>query len=272
MLGRAFREALERADVAFSAPSHAELDLSAPDRIDESLPDRVGTLINCAAWTDVDAAESQEAAASQINGAAVEALAGACEKRGALLVQFSTDYVFDGEGRTPYRVNHPRAPVNAYGRSKALGETALERSRVDHLLLRTSWVYAPWGKNFVLKMLSLARSRPSLRVVGDQVGRPSSAEGIARTALALIDCGARGTLHVTDGGQCSWFELAQASIRAAGLSVEVTPCGSDEYPSPARRPAYSVLDVSLTSSLVRLEPWQQAVAGVVARATSGASR
>lgn len=266
MLGRAFRETLEARNVPFLTVPRAELDFERPQSVDSGLPDEVGTVINCAGWTDVDGAEQHRARADRVNGEAVAALADACARRRALLVHFSTDYVFDGCSTEPYRVDTERAPLNAYGHGKALGERALEQGSADYLLLRTSWVYAPWGKNFVLTMLELARKRESLRVVEDQVGRPSSAEGVARTALALLESGARGTFHVTDAGQCSWFELARECIEAAGLTCEVEPCTSDEYPRPARRPAFSVLDLGATEKIVGpLDHWRPAVQRVVRR-------
>jgi dTDP-4-dehydrorhamnose reductase len=163
--------------------------------------------------------------------------------------------------------------VNAYGRSKAAGELALEQCGASYLLIRTSWVYAPWGKNFVLTMLGLASSRPNLRVVSDQVGCPSSAEGIAKTTLALLDAEARGTFHVTDAGHCSWFELARFAIGEAGLECDVQPCTSEEFVRPAKRPSYSVLDSALTVERVgALLPWREAVRGVVSRVEPRANK
>jgi dTDP-4-dehydrorhamnose reductase len=183
-----------------------------------------------------------------------------------VLVHYSTDYVFEGHAREPYAVTHPRAPLNAYGRSKALGESLLEQSGVEHLLIRTSWVYAPWGKNFVRTILGLARKRPTLKVVNDQLGRPSSAEQIARVSLSLLESESLGTFHVTDAGECTWFELAQAAIESAGLPCEIQPCTSAEFPSPTQRPSYSVLDLAETSARVGpLVDWRDSLRDVVRR-------
>lgn len=266
MLGRAVVQSLAAKGIRHRVAPHAEVDLARPESIESGVPSGVGTVINCAGWTNVDGAEGQEAAATQVNGHGVGALAQRCKAIGATLVHYSTDYVFDGAARSPYRVDHPRAPLNAYGRSKALGEELLERSGAPYLLLRTSWVYAPWGKNFVRTMIGLAQKRPSLKVVNDQRGRPSSAEQIARVTLLLLDSDARGTYHVSDAGECTWFDFAREAIRAAGLACQVEPCTSAEFPSPTRRPQYSVLDLSTTIERVgELVPWETSVRDVVAR-------
>jgi len=214
----------------------------------------------------VDAAEAHEAEATVVNGTGVGELAEHCRQIGATLVHYSTDYVFAGQASAPYAVDHPRAPLNAYGRSKAVGEALIERSGADYILIRTSWVYAPWGKNFVRTILGLAAKRPTLRVVNDQLGRPSSAEQLARGTLSLVAAGGRGTFHLSDGGQCTWFELASAVVARAGLACQVDPCSSAEYPSPAVRPSYSVLDLSRTEALIGpCVSWRESVHAVVAR-------
>jgi dTDP-4-dehydrorhamnose reductase len=230
------------------------------------VPEGTGTVINCAGWTNVDAAEEHEAEATEVNGVGVGRLAQHCRRIGAVVVHYSTDYVFAGHANAPYPVDHPRAPINAYGRSKALGESLLERSGASYLLIRTSWVYAPWGKNFVRTIVGLGQKRPALRVVSDQLGRPSSAEHVARATISLLSKGSSGTFHVSDSGQCSWFELARAAVSSAGLSCEVEPCSSAEYPSPAVRPSYSVLDLSRTEEQIGpLPSWLDGVVGVVKR-------
>jgi len=266
MLGRATELELSRRGLVARGATRAQLDLARPESIQSGVPEGTGTVINCAGWTNVDAAESQEAEATRINGQAVGELAARCRAIGAVLVHYSTDYVFAGRAVSPYATGEPRAPLNAYGRSKAVGESLLEQSGAHYLLLRTSWVYAPWGKNFVRTILRLARERASLSVVADQLGRPSSAEEIARVTLELLAGAALGTFHVSDEGQCTWFEFAQAAVAAAGLSCRVEPCTSLQFPSPAVRPSYSVLDLAETTARVgALEPWQRSLASVVPR-------
>jgi dTDP-4-dehydrorhamnose reductase len=266
MLGRALSAAMRE-----RSQPHVRLDLGEVDITDASMLERVivprtTMVLNAAAFTDVDGAEERESQAHQVNAEGVANLAARCAEVGALLVHYSTDYVFDGTARQPYAVDHPRQPVNAYGRSKAAGEEALERSGADHLLIRTSWLYAPWAKNFVRTIAGLAASRDSLRIVSDQQGRPTSAEHLARTTLAMVERGARGTFHVTDGGECSWFEFATEIAAAVNPACRVEPCTSAEFPRPAPRPAYSVLDLAKTEALVGpMPPWQSNLADVLAR-------
>lgn len=265
MLGRAVLAELERRGAQVQGFTRAQVDLGRFETL-RAIPAGTRTVINCAAWTNVDAAETEEVQATRINGHAVGELAARCREIGAALVHYSTDYVFPGQATAPYAIDHERAPINAYGRSKLLGEQLLEQSGASHLLLRTSWVYAPWGKNFVRTILGLARQRPTLRVVSDQLGRPSSAEQIARVTAELLASGARGTLHASDAGQCSWFEFASAAVELAGLSCRVEPCTSADFPSPARRPSYSVLDLDQTIARVGpLVSWRESLASIVPR-------
>ena len=266
MLGRAICEAFGRQGISYTPITRERVDLGALGDLRQAILPGTDTVINCAAWTNVDAAEAHEAEATEVNGQAVGKLAAHCRAIGAVLVHYSTDYVFAGRASAPYPVDYPRAPLNAYGRSKAQGEVLLEQSGCEYLLLRTSWVYAPWGKNFVRTITGLARQRPSLRVVHDQLGRPSSAEQIARVSSALLSSGARGIYHVSDDGECSWFEFASAAISGLGLSCTVQPCSSAEFPSPAVRPSYSVLDVSKTVARVgALVHWRDSLNDVLAR-------
>jgi dTDP-4-dehydrorhamnose reductase len=221
--------------------------------------------VNCAAYTLVDAAEEHEALANEVNGHAVGRLAELCKAVGAKLLHYSTDYVFDGTATEPYRTDHPRSPVNAYGRSKALGEELIEQSGVEHLLVRGSWLYAPWGQNFVLTMAGLAKTRESLRVVNDQRGRPTDSRRLAELSLALAEGGHRGIFHVTDGGECTWFELASLIAEVVNPDCVVEPCTSEEFPRPAPRPAYSVLDIAATEETMGpLAPWEERVRDALA--------
>jgi dTDP-4-dehydrorhamnose reductase len=266
MLGRAFREELGRRGEAFTALTRAQIELSRPGGVAAAIPPTARTVINCAAWTNVDGAEASEAEATAVNGAAVGALAARCRELGAALVTYSTDYVFNGAATAPYRTDQARDPLNAYGRSKAVGEELLERSGARYLNLRTSWLYAPWGNNFVRTIARLLREKPSIKVVDDQRGRPTSAEHLARATLALIESGATGTLHATDGGECTWCGFAREIGRLTGAPGKVEPCTSAEFPRPAKRPAYSVLDLSQTERLIGPMPdWKANLADVARR-------
>lgn len=271
MLGRAVTEALARRGLEHDVVERDRLDLLRGETVATSIGPGARVVFNCTGWTNVDLAESQEDEATVINGSGVGKLAERCKQVGAVFIHYSTDYVFAGHASQPYAVDEPRAPLNAYGRSKAKGELLLEQSGAEHLLIRTSWVYAPWGKNFVRTILGAAQKRPSLRVVNDQRGRPSSAEQLAETSLRLLEAGGRGTFHATDAGQCTWFEFARSIVAQAGLECSVEPCSSSEYPSPAQRPSYSVLDLSRTEALVApLVSWEESLARVIPRALSSA--
>lgn len=238
-----------------------DFDLRNEKHIDAAIAEDLALVINCAAHTDVDGAELNPEPAFEINGRAVGALAQRCAAVGATLVHYSTDYVFDGEASAPYAPDHARNPINAYGKSKALGEELVEQSGADYLLIRTSWLFAPHGRNFVRTMARLTRERASVSVVADQIGRPTSAAWLVEATRRLLDAGARGAQHVALDGACSWFELACAIAQSLGADCEVSPCASDEYPSPAARPRRSVLDLSRTTSLIGPAPaWRDELA------------
>ena len=265
MLGRAWEELLQARDVEHVATTIEDLDITDANAVAKVVTPGVKWVVNCAAYTLVDAAEEHEALANEVNGHAVGRMAERCKAVGAKLLHYSTDYVFDGTATEPYRTDHPRSPVNAYGRSKALGEELLEQSGVEHLLVRGSWLYAPWGQNFVLTMRDLAKSRDRLRVVDDQRGRPTDSRRLAEVSLALADAGQHGTFHVTDGGECTWYELASLVAKIVNPHCIVDPCTSEEFPRPALRPAYSVLDVSATEEVVGpLIRWRESIQALLA--------
>jgi dTDP-4-dehydrorhamnose reductase len=242
------------------------VDLVNHDSIRKLALTRGGLVINCAAWTDVDGAEASEAEAMSVNGQALGCLSAWCADAGARLVTYSSDYVFDGNASAPYRANSQRSPVSAYGRSKALGEEMLEREGGDWVNIRTSWLYAPWGKNFVRTMAGLLRTKREVKVVNDQRGRPTSAEHLAKNTLALLERDVRGHWHITDSGACTWYEFALEIQRLLKSKAEVKPCGTAEFPRAAKRPAYSVLDIAATEKLLGpMPPWRDNLQDVVSR-------
>lgn len=271
MLGRAWGRFLTEHKVDHHAFPRSELDITKRGDL-ERLGASFDVVVNCAAYTQVDRAETDEATASLCNGDAVGWLAQHCKSTATVLVHYSTDYVFDGNGQSPYLTTASTSPLNAYGRSKWLGEQHLKHEGVDALLIRTSWVYSHDGNNFVRTIANLLQSRSELRVVDDQVGRPSCADELASNSYRLLAANARGTFHLTDGGSCSWYEFATeirrlllASGKVNQLAI-VHPCPANEYARPAPRPAYSVLDVSESEALLGpLKPWQVALAEVIAR-------
>ena len=236
------------------ALDHATLDLAdagaVRERVRAEAPDLV---LNAAAYTAVDKAESEEVRANAINGEAVAAMVSALAETSGRLVHVSTDFVFDGMSPRAYRPGDPRAPISAYGRSKAAGEAAL---RDVDLLVRTAWVYTAGGANFVRTMLRLMRERDEVRVVADQIGSPTWAPGLARTIWALVAADASGIFHQSDAGVASWYDFAVAiheEALAIGLitrEVPVRPIATAEFPTPASRPAFSLLDCSATRALL----------------------
>jgi dTDP-4-dehydrorhamnose reductase len=206
-------------------------------------------IVNAAAYTAVDKAESEPAAAQAVNARAPAILAGEAARLGALLVHYSTDYVFDGTKRTPHAERDPAAPLGVYGATKLEGERAVAASGCAHLILRSSWVYSPHGRNFLTTMLRLAEGKEELRVVDDQVGAPTTCALLAEETVRLIGLpgvlSARGLYHLTAGGETSWCGFARAIFarraRQGHRVPRVTAITTAEYPTPARRPAYSVL-------------------------------
>ncbi|CAN2223774.1 RfbD dTDP-4-dehydrorhamnose reductase [Candidatus Nanopelagicaceae bacterium] len=202
-------------------------------------------IINCAAWTDVDGAESNEQSASRVNSDGAENIALAAKKCGAKLIHVSTDYVFSGENQTPWQVLDQINPQSAYGRTKAEGERkVLVEYSQNSSIVRTAWLYSPWGKNFAKTMTKLAiKGYGEVRVVNDQVGQPTSAIDLARQLVELgLSTSPAGVYHGTNSGQGTWYEFAQEIFKLSGADVgRVIPVSSSEYPRPAKRPSYSVL-------------------------------
>jgi dTDP-4-dehydrorhamnose reductase len=253
-----------------TALGRAELDLRDAGRIREAVrasnPD---VIVNAAAYTAVDQAESERDAAFAVNAGAPGVLAAEAKRSGALLVHYSTDYVFDGAKPAPYVEEDEPNPINAYGASKLAGERAIAASGCRSLILRTSWVYGPRGANFYLTMLRLARERPALRVVDDQVGAPTSSLAIARATAQLLRPGAHGLYHLSAAGKTSWCGFARAIVAGAGLATPVTAIRTEDYPAPAKRPRNSRLDCSrLRADFgVALAPWEEGLAEVTLAAT-----
>jgi dTDP-4-dehydrorhamnose reductase len=254
-----------------TAPPHADLNAIDVDDVDFSedamlrarlVVEAPDVLINAAAYTAVDRAEEDEETAREVNADAVAIMAEEMEAQGGKLVHISTDFVFDGSATQPYPPDAPRNPLSAYGRTKAAGEDHL---RASDLLVRTAWVYEAGGANFVHTMIRLMNEREELGVVADQVGSPTWATGLARTIWALVEKGASGTFHHSDDGAISWYDFAIAiaeEAHAVGLVERIPlikPITTADYPTPARRPAYSVLDCSATRALLgdAPVPWRE---------------
>jgi len=223
------------------------LDITDEDEVERMVGDHdIRLIVNCAAYTVVDAAEDNEAAATCLNADAVGILARVAKRHDARMVHVSTDYVFDGQACTPYAEDHPTNPQSAYGRTKLAGERLLLDTLGDEaVILRTAWLYSPYGKNFVKTMVSLGQTKPALKVVFDQVGSPTCARDLARAIVTVITASEwhPGIYHYSNEGVISWYDFTLAIHRLAGITTcDVQPCHSDEFPAKAHRPAYSVLD------------------------------
>lgn len=251
------------------AADRSTMDLAAPDSLPVQIRrHRPGLIVNAAAYTAVDRAEREPALAHRVNSEAVAVMADEARRLGALLVHYSTDYVFDGSARRPYVEDDAAAPLSVYGASKLAGEQALAASGARHLILRTSGVYAQAGSNFVLTMLRLARERPELRVVDDQAVAPTWAADVATATLAALRAPApvQGLYHVTSAGRTTWCGFAREILRLAGLATPVVPISTAEYAASrdgiAPRPAWSLLDCGRFAAAAgwRIGPWNERLA------------
>jgi dTDP-4-dehydrorhamnose reductase len=252
-----------------------ELDLAATGKDIVALvkPLRADVIVNAAAYTSVDKAETEREVALSVNAEGAGRMAEAAATLGVPIVQLSTDYVFDGESTVPYKESSSTAPINFYGVSKLAGETAVRAATANHVILRTSWVYAPFGQNFVLTMLRLGTERSELSVVNDQYGAPTSAFDIARSIATVTkrlvdspdDTSIRGVFHVTNAGETTWAEFASEIFRLSENEgrrfARVRPIPTSEYPTPAARPKSSRLDISKLGDVFGVRPphWKDAL-------------
>jgi dTDP-4-dehydrorhamnose reductase len=247
------------------------LDLTDRDAIDSVIAERSwSAVINAAAYTDVDRAESEEAKALAVNGEAPARLAAATSRLGIPLVHISTDYVFDGRKGAPYVESDAPSPLNAYGRTKLAGEQGVATGNPRHLIVRTSWVYSPFRRNFVRTILRLASERDRLTIVADQRGCPTAAQDVANVCLSLAlrcasspESGPYGLYHFAGGGEATWHEFAKAIVELGRLprAIEVAPIATEDYPTPAKRPADSRLDCGALERDFQIEPrpWRKAL-------------
>ena len=226
-----------------------ELDITDGGAVERMVMDEgIDVIVNCAAYTNVDRAESDREFAELLNAGAVRNLAEAARGAGATLIHISTDYVFGGsQGNTPRGEAEPACPTGVYGLTKLHGEQAIAASGCKALILRTAWLYSEYGKNFVKTMLNLTATRPELKVVFDQCGTPTYAQDLADAIVHIVENrqfeGREGVYHYSNEGVCSWYDFTKAIAAMAGNhGCDIQPCHSDEFPSPVKRPAYSVLD------------------------------
>lgn len=271
MLGKELHAELGKQGEDIVAVDRDEIDIADPNAVDSLVRSaHPAVIVNCAAFTQVDDCETNEELASAVNGTAVEGIASAADGVGALLVQISTDFVFDGSRASEYEVTSPPTPLSAYGRSKLAGE-GFAKGAVKHQIVRTSWLFGRQGWNFVEAIRKqINNGREELRVVNDQVGRPTYVPHLVEALLRLARLGvhssdARGIVHYADSPACSWFDFATAIVEvldAAGKlphPVAVHPVTSDEFPRPAKRPGYSALSTARYERLagVPVHSWRE---------------
>ena len=218
-------------------------------------------VVNSAAYTDVDGCETNRSLAFAVNGAGAGNVARACRRLNAGLVHLSTDFIFDGEKGAPYVEEDAPRPVSVYGESKLAGEKEVRTAGGRFMIVRTAWLFGRGGRNFPDTILARARETRELKVVDDQVGSPTYAVDLSLGLAALIRAGAAGIVHLTNRGHCSWFSYARFIVRVAGVKAVVSPAASEEIKRPARRPAYSVLNLRRFEKITgsRMRPWQEAV-------------
>lgn len=272
MVGSEVSERAPRAGWAVFAHSRAMLDVTNATAVESAVrADRPDVIINCAAYTAVDRAESEAAQAAAVNATGARNVAAAAAAAGVPIVHVSTDYVFGDDGRVPYTPDAPTSPLGVYGVTKLAGETAVREEAPHHAIIRTSWIFSHRGQNFVRTMMRLAAERDELRVVDDQVGRPTSAADLGDALLVVADAvtsdrKAGGTYHFANAGETSWFEFAAAILdelakRGEGRIPRLVPIRTSEYPTPAQRPAYSTLDTKTFEARFGVVPrsWREAL-------------
>jgi dTDP-4-dehydrorhamnose reductase len=271
-LGKDMAAFCEKAEIEFACADIPEIDIT-----DLTITRRIISLtrpdciINCSAYTAVDAAEKNEASAFAVNAAGVANIATAAVGIGASVVHFGTDYVFDGSAKIPYVETDKVNPKTVYGKSKLAGERLLSEICPEHYIIRIAWLYGRHGENFVKTIRRIAPqkklAKEPLMVVEDQIGTPTWTVDVCRQTIALISTRAYGLYHSTSEGSCSWYDFARAIVAAAGVDVEIVPCATSQFPRPAPRPAYSVLENKAlkNTGLNRMPQWQEGFNGFLSQ-------
>ena len=248
----------------------AELDITDQKAIESFVEEnQIDGIVNCAAYTAVDKAEENEALCDLLNHVAPGYLAAAIQKRGGWMIQVSTDYVFDGTNHRPYVETDPVCPNSVYGRTKLAGEEAVQQACSNAMIIRTAWLYSTFGNNFVKTMIRLGKERPELGVIFDQIGTPTYARDLAVAIMTAIKQGIHaGVYHFSNEGVISWFDFTKAIHRIAGITTcHVRPLHTSEYPTPAARPHYSVLDKTKIKQVYHLEIpyWEESLAECIGK-------
>lgn len=266
-LGSALRLASAESQHRYIFTDIEDLDITSSEAVEICFEnDNIDVVVNCAAYTAVDLAEENEDVANAINNKAVAILADACKRHDATLIHISTDYIFAGDATTPYTEEAIPAPLNAYGRTKLAGEKAVTESGCRYIILRTAWLYSEFGRNFVKTMRNLTSSRPEIKVVADQYGSPTYAGDLAGAIAEIIEGGKlhkTGVYNYSNLGACSWFDFAVEIAKESGYnSCKISPCTTEEYPTKAQRPPYSVLEKSkfIENFEISIPEWRKSLA------------
>ena len=266
-LGSALRLASAESHHRYIFTDIKELDITFAEAVEELFSrEKIDIVVNCAAYTAVDLAEEQEDTADKINHKAAALLAEVCAQHNATLIHISTDYIFSGDSQRTYTEDDTPAPLNAYGRTKLSGERAVTKSGCKSIILRTSWLYSEFGKNFVKTMRNLTATHKEIKVVADQFGTPTYAGDLAEAIVQIIEnkkydkC---GVYNYSNLGECSWYDFAMEIARESGNdNCKITPCTTADYPTKAMRPRYSVLDKSkfVATFGIKIPAWQESLA------------
>lgn len=234
-------------------------DLKAVSKLFEA--EKYDAVINCAAYTNVNMCETEKLSAFKVNAIGPRNLAICCEKTGAKLIHVSTDYVFPGNGTKPYVECDVCAPQSVYGSTKYLGEKYVQQFCSHYFIVRTAWLYGYYGNNFVKTMMRIGKEKGAAKVVDDQRGNPTNAADLAHHLLKLLNTEEYGIYHGTGNGECSWYEFTKKIMEFASINAEITPCTTEEYPTPAKRPAYSSLDNMMFKATVgdEFRDWEDAL-------------
>lgn len=259
---------LKHSEIQFIFASSADLDITNEEKVVSFFEsNQIDFCINTAAYTAVDKAESESEKANTVNVIGPENLAKACKASGVTLIHISTDFVFDGTSSKPYSEEDPTNPIGVYGQTKLNGEKKVADNCTKYYIIRTSWVYSQFGNNFMKTMLRLAQDRDILNVVNDQIGTPTNAVDLAEAIVAIIkhpnssEEQNSGIYNFSNEGTCSWFDFAKEIFRINAIPITVNPIPTEAYPTPAKRPAYSVLDKSKIKAIfdINIKPWQESL-------------
>ena len=258
MLGTDLVQALSETQHTTISFSHSNVDIAKSDDTERIKKENPDIIINCAAYTNVDLAETEKEKCYAANVAGIRNLAAACKSTGAVLITFSTDYIFDGE-KEAYDEDDSKNPINYYGKTKAEGEEVITRHLDKYYILRTSWLFGKNGRNFVSTIAKLCSEKPEIKVVNDQRGRPTYTKDLVKATLHIIENMEQyppGIYHTTNRGACSWFEFAGEIGRLIHTSCRIMPCTTAEFPRPAKRPKFSVLN---NNKLPEMRNWKDAL-------------